>query len=168
LHPNVVLLERFYTGIQNSDIAAIRTCYAPNVVLLRPGLWRATRRQDGSDVGHVIQPRRAPADHLQRPIRRRLHRLGTLGSPLRVRQDRAPGPQPDHLRISLRRARVAEHRDSFRVYRWAAMAIGPVGRLAGWTPLLRSALHKETVRLLDRFQANLDHEAGEQQDGGAP
>jgi hypothetical protein len=48
------------------------------------------------------------------------------------------------------------------------MAIGPVGRLAGWTPLLRSALHKETVRLLDRFQANLDHEAGEQQDGGAP
>jgi hypothetical protein len=46
---------------------------------------------------------------------------------------------------------IAEHRDEFSFHRWARQALGPVGLLLGWTPLLRSAVRRKAAVRLDEF-----------------
>jgi hypothetical protein len=46
---------------------------------------------------------------------------------------------------------IAEHRDEFSFPRWARQALGPVGLLLGWTPIVRSAVRRKAAARLDEF-----------------
>jgi limonene-1,2-epoxide hydrolase len=166
VHPNIDILDRFYTGLQRSDIAAIRACYAPDVVYSDPvfaelhgdravAMWDMFFHRDDplgvtfSDLwaDDTTGSGRWEARYVFAKSGREVRNIIT--SRFRIADDR-----------------ITEHRDSFSVYRWASMALGPVGRLAGWAPPLRSALHKESARMLDRFQADPDH--GSEHEHGGP
>jgi ketosteroid isomerase-like protein len=154
MHPNVTLLERFYRGIQDADITAVRACYAPNVVYSDP-VFGELRGERAIAMWDMFFAREDPprvtygdlaADDLSGSGRwEASYVFSKTGRPVR-----------NAITSQFRFAehRIVEQRDSFSVHRWAAMALGPVGRLAGWSPPLRWAVHKETVRLLDRHQAN--------------
>jgi hypothetical protein len=44
-----------------------------------------------------------------------------------------------------------EHHDHFNFWRWASMALGPVGLLLGWTPLVQNKVRKEALRELKAY-----------------
>lgn len=46
---------------------------------------------------------------------------------------------------------IAEHRDEFNFYRWTGRALGPVGLLLGWTPIVRGAVRRKAAARLDEF-----------------
>lgn len=46
-----------------------------------------------------------------------------------------------------------EHRDQFDFWRWSRQALGPVGWLLGWTPLVRKKVRSQAGRQLDRAKA---------------
>jgi hypothetical protein len=48
---------------------------------------------------------------------------------------------------------IIEHRDEFDFYRWARQALGPMGLLLGWTPVVRSAVRRRARAGLDEFLA---------------
>jgi hypothetical protein len=48
---------------------------------------------------------------------------------------------------------IAEHCDEFSFHRWSRQALGPVGLLLGWTPLLRAAVRRKAAARLERFAA---------------
>ena len=47
--------------------------------------------------------------------------------------------------------RIIQHTDTFNLWRWAAMALGPTGLLFGWTPVVQSAIRKDARRSLEAF-----------------
>jgi ketosteroid isomerase-like protein len=154
VHPNIDLLNRFYTALQQADIAAVRACYAPDVVYFDP-VFRELRGERAIAMWDMFFRRDDPlqvtfgdlaADEV----------TGSGHWEARYNFDKTGRPVHNVIDSRFRFAdnRITEQRDSFSVHHWAGMALGPVGRLAGWTPPLRSALHRETVKLLDRFQAN--------------
>ena len=49
---------------------------------------------------------------------------------------------------------IAAHRDDFSFQRWAGQALGPVGVLLGWTPMLRSSVRRQARSGLERFLAS--------------
>ena len=49
---------------------------------------------------------------------------------------------------------IAEHHDQFNFHRWASQALGPVGLLLGWTPLVRSAVRRKAAARLEDFIGN--------------
>jgi ketosteroid isomerase-like protein len=53
--------------------------------------------------------------------------------------------------FTFRDGRILTHRDSFDLWRWSAMALGPSGLLLGWTPLLRNKIRKLAAGNLTRF-----------------
>lgn len=56
---------------------------------------------------------------------------------------------------------IIGHVDHFDLYRWSRMAIGPLGWLLGWTPLLRRRIRRQARQQLHRFmlrEANLARE----------
>ena len=46
---------------------------------------------------------------------------------------------------------IAEHRDEFSFHRWARQALGPVGLLLGWTPLVRSTVRRKAAARLEEY-----------------
>jgi hypothetical protein len=46
---------------------------------------------------------------------------------------------------------IIKHIDSFDVWKWSRMALGPVGVLLGWTPVLQAAIRKNARRSLEEF-----------------
>jgi hypothetical protein len=46
---------------------------------------------------------------------------------------------------------IAEHVDQFGFWRWSAQALGPVGSLLGWTPLLHAKVRRQALRALEDF-----------------
>lgn len=47
---------------------------------------------------------------------------------------------------------IAEHRDAFSFHRWARQALGPVGLLLGWTPILRAVVRRKAGARLREFE----------------
>ena len=55
---------------------------------------------------------------------------------------------------------IVEHRDEFSFHRWSRQALGPVGLLLGWTPVLRSAVRRKAGARLDQFTGTTAGDAG--------
>ena len=49
--------------------------------------------------------------------------------------------------------RIAEHVDRFSFHAWSRQALGPVGLLLGWTPVLRGAIRRSARGQLAAFRA---------------
>lgn len=156
MHPHINLLERFYVALQRSDIAAVEDCYAPDVVYSDP-VFGELRGERALAMWAMFFSR-------DKPLRVTFSDLwanDTIGSGqwearyVFTRSGREVCNIIDS-RFRFAADRIVEHRDTFSVYRWASMALGPVGRLVGWAPPLRSALHKESARMLDRFQTSAE------------
>ena len=49
--------------------------------------------------------------------------------------------------------RIVQHSDKFDFYRWTRMALGPVGTLMGWTPMVQNQVRSQARAQLKRFQA---------------
>ena len=48
---------------------------------------------------------------------------------------------------------IREHRDEFDLYAWARQAIGPVGFLLGWTPMIQGRIRAQARQGLEEFMA---------------
>ena len=48
---------------------------------------------------------------------------------------------------------IVRHIDRFDLWRWARMAIGPMGVFLGWAPFFRTRLRQTARRGLDRFRS---------------
>ena len=46
---------------------------------------------------------------------------------------------------------IADHHDDFNFHRWSRQALGPVGLLLGWTPLVRSKVRRMAAGRLAQF-----------------
>lgn len=48
---------------------------------------------------------------------------------------------------------IKEHRDSFDFYAWARQALGPMGLLLGWTPMVKNKVRSTAAASLDQFMS---------------
>jgi len=46
---------------------------------------------------------------------------------------------------------IVEHHDEFSFHRWARQALGPVGLVLGWTPIVRGAVRRKAAARLEEF-----------------
>ncbi|HYN37568.1 MAG TPA: nuclear transport factor 2 family protein [Actinomycetota bacterium] len=49
--------------------------------------------------------------------------------------------------------KISRHTDSFDFYKWTRMALGPVGTILGWTPIVQNQVRSQAKSQLDRFRA---------------
>lgn len=145
------VIVRFYDAFARRDGAAMAACYAPDVRFSDPvftdlrgaragAMWRMLTEQ-GRDLeisllDHTVEDDRGTARWLARYTFSRTGR--------RVAND---------VSASFRFADglIAEHEDRFDLYRWMSQALGPVGLVLGWTPLLQGRVRATAAASLDRF-----------------
>lgn len=155
---HVALIEHFYKAFDEGDGDAMAACYAPDVQFSDPvftdlrgdrarAMWRMLT-EGARDLRVELLEREA--DETRGTAQWRAHYTFTqTGRPV-VNDVRATFRFGDGL--------IVEHRDRFSFHRWARQALGPVGLLLGWTPLLRSAVRRKASASLDEF--SLRHASG--------
>lgn len=49
--------------------------------------------------------------------------------------------------------KIFRHRDRFNFWRWSSQALGPVGGLLGWLPMIRNKVRTQARKNLDTFRS---------------
>jgi ketosteroid isomerase-like protein len=152
-HPNAALIETFYTAFQRRDAEAMIACYADDVWFSDP-VFHDLR---GPRVGAMWRMLAARATSLQVTFRD-ITATDTTGSAhWEARYEFSATGRPVHnvidARFELRGGKIVRHADSFDLWRWAGMALGAKGKLLGWAPPVKNAIHKTAMRGLESYEA---------------
>jgi ketosteroid isomerase-like protein len=148
------LIERFYAAFDRREGDAMAACYAPNASFSDPvftdlhgpevgAMWRMLT-EAGTDLQVELLEHEARGEGGTAHWRAR-YTFSQTGRPV-VNDVRATFAFADGL--------IQRHRDEFDFHRWAGQALGPSGRLLGWTPLLRSAVRRRARARLDAYMAD--------------
>ena len=158
MHPNVQLIQRFYACFQDRDAAGMAACYHPRARFSDPvfpdldaagvrAMW-AMLCERGKDLqvelGTVAADDRAGAAHWEA-----WYTFSATGRAVHNRVD---------ARFAFADGTILEHRDSFDLWGWSGQALGPKGRLLGWTPLVKNAIRRQAAASLAGYRAK--REAG--------
>ena len=71
---------------------------------------------------------------------------------LRIRPSDAPRHDIIDATFEFANGKIICHADTFDLWRWAGMALGPKGKLLGWLPPIKNAIHKTAMKGLDAFK----------------
>jgi ketosteroid isomerase-like protein len=150
---NRQLIERFYRAFDASDGDEMAACYAPGVRFSDPvfpelrgdragAMWRMLTEPDG-DLR--VELHEHDADDT----------TGTAHWIARYTFTETGRPVVNDIHATFRfeDGLIVEHDDRFDFHRWARQALGPLGLVLGWTPLLRAAVRRKAAARLDEFTA---------------
>jgi len=147
------LIERFYSAFAQRDGAAMQACYAPDVRFSDP----VFQDLHGPEAGAMWRMLTGRADDLEIDLREHESggERGTARWVARYTYSQTGRHVTNDVRASFRFSDglIAEHVDDFGLYRWERQALGPVGTLLGWTPMLRGAVRRRARAALDEFMA---------------
>ncbi len=152
MHPNAALIDRFYTAMNRHDGDAMAACYAPDVVFSDAAFGELR----GARAGNMWRMLCGRSKDL-RVEHRVLSADDTRGS---AHWDAfySFGPAGRRVHNSIdatfvfRDGLIVEHRDVFDFWRWSRQAIGPMGLVLGWSPIVKNAVRKQALAGLDAFE----------------
>jgi len=150
---NTATIERLYAAMGSHDGEAMAACYAPGATFSDPvfsdlsdgepqDMWRMLvgRAKDMTVelVEHAADADRGTAHWVAR------YTFGQTGRP--VVNDVTSDFRFDDTGL------IVDQRDDFDFWRWARQALGPVGLLAGWTPVLQHSVRDRALAGLNAFR----------------
>ncbi len=151
MHPNEQLIQDFYTAFQSRDGDRMAACYAPEAVFSDPAfgtlrgpevgaMWRMLCAR-GKDLKVVF-------DHVQAD-----DSGGSAHWEAWYTFSASGRAVHNVIEASFRfnGGRIIEHHDRFSFWRWASMALGPAGMLAGWLPAFQSRVRLKARQGLSAF-----------------
>ncbi len=47
--------------------------------------------------------------------------------------------------------KIIQHHDDFNFWKWSFMALGPLGLILGWSPLVKKKVQRQAAKKLDNF-----------------
>jgi ketosteroid isomerase-like protein len=152
-HPNAQLIESFYTAFKNRDPEKMIACYAPDVWFSDP-VFRDLRGPRAGAMWRMLAER---ASSLEVTFSDVLADDTTGSAHWEARYlFSATGRKVHNIidaRFELRDGKITRHADTFDLWRWSGMALGPKGKLLGWAPPIKNAIHKTAIRGLEAFEA---------------
>lgn len=154
MNSNIKLLEKFYTCFSQRDSSGMADCYHDNIRFSDPvfpalqgdmakTMWKmlCSQAQEFKLSFHSIE---ADAQH-GRAYWEAKYRFSKTGKMV-------------HNKIvaefEFQDGKIINHRDDFSFWKWSSMALGMVGLLLGWTPLVKNAVRKQAAKSLEYFSEN--------------
>ena len=150
-HPHETLIRDFYAAFARHDAEAMARCYHADVFFTDP-VFPALRGRDAGDMWRMLLSRakdlevtldEASADDNGGRARWTARYTFTkTGRPVVNRID---------AMFAFRDGLIVRHYDSFPFWRWASQALGPVGKLLGWSLPIKWKVRKDAAKALERF-----------------
>jgi ketosteroid isomerase-like protein len=150
---NRELIERFYVAFDAHNGDEMAACYGPQATFSDP-VFQNLKGEEPGAMWRMLTARGGDLDvklleHAADDSEGAAHWIATYT----FTQTGRPVVNDVHATFRFADGRIAEHRDTFSFYRWARQALGPVGLLLGWTPIVRSSVQRKARAGLDEFIA---------------
>lgn len=150
-HPYVQSIHRFYEAFAARDAQAMAACYHPEIHFSDPvfpdlhgpragAMWRML-----CEAGKDLQVSHGEVRADATSGAARWEATYTFSGTGRKVHNRI------HADFRFQDGLILDHRDSFDFWAWSRQALGPVGWLLGWTPLLRRKVQAQAAARLDRL-----------------
>ena len=150
MHPNANLIENFYKSFQKLDGEAMSRCYHPEARFSDPVFPSLA----GPEAGQMWKMLCAQAKNFELTysdvqaddLTGKAHweasyDFSATGRRVTNRID---------AEFEFRDGKIIKHTDNFDFWKWSRMALGPVGFLLGWTPLVRKKVQRQARERLLR------------------
>ncbi len=153
MHPNAEAITRFYTAFARRDAEGMAAEYHADVRFSDPvfqdlrgdrarAMWRMLAGR-AKDI--ALEFRDVEADDATgRAHWEARYTFSATGRKVHNVID---------ARFVFKDGKILEHIDTFDLWRWAGMALGPSGKLLGWAPFVQKGIRKRAIEGLDAFLA---------------
>jgi ketosteroid isomerase-like protein len=152
--PSTTVVQRLYDAFQARDGQAMADCYAPDAAFRDEvfdlagrakigAMWKMLIER-GTDlqlvVRDVVEDDTTGSAHWQAT-----YTFTTTGRKVCNEIDAA---------MRIEDGQIVEHRDRFDFWRWSRQALGPVGWVLGWSPVVRGKVQAQARKGLDAWIAD--------------
>jgi uncharacterized protein len=153
-NPNDELIQRLYAAFAAHDGVAMAACYAPDAHFSDPVFIDLHDKEPGAMWTMLT----ARAEDLKVELREhdadgdtgRAHWVADYT----FTQTGRKVHNDVHAAFRFRDRLIVDHVDTFDFRAWAEQALGPVGLLLGWTPMVRNKVRAQARQGLDKFLAS--------------
>ena len=150
---NASVIDRFYEAFARRDAEAMGACYTADAHFSDPvftdlrgdevrGMWKMLcERGKDLEIAHsnVLADPDAGSAHWDAD-----YTFSGTGRKVHNSVD---------ARFRFENGLIADHQDSFDLYAWTRQALGPVGLLLGWTPMIQNKVRSGARESLDEYMA---------------
>jgi ketosteroid isomerase-like protein len=153
--PHAALIQRFYEAFQRRDAEAMAACYADDVLFSDPAFGEL-RGDAARDMWRMLT-KRAKDFSLSFSDVEANQQTGSARwvASYEFTQTGRTVVNRIEARFVFRDGLIAEHRDSFDLWRWSRQALGLKGALLGWTPFVQGAIRAQARKGLEAYRAKL-------------
>ena len=152
MHPHEALIREFYARFAARDAEGMARCYHPEVAFSDP-VFPLLRGAEAGDMWRMLLAR---ASDLQVTLDEAsaAEDAGQARWTARYTFSRTGRPVVNRVRalFAFREGLIVRHYDSFSFWRWAAQALGPMGKALGWFAPLKWKVRKDAALGLERFR----------------
>jgi len=160
MHPHEALIREFYAALGRRDAEAMARCYHPEV-FFSDTVFPALRGAEAGDMWRMLLSR---ATDLQVTLDEASGDADGGRSRITARYTFSRTGRKVTNRISsmfaFRDGLICRQYDNFPFWKWAAQALGPMGRVLGWFPPLKWMVRRQAARGLEAFREKRATSAG--------
>lgn len=153
---NQQIIESFYTAFQNRDAEKMASLYHKEIVFHDPAfgelkgehagnMWRMLLSQ--ADKNMAIRYNNVKADDTHGSANWEADYLFSKTGRQVYNKITAQFEFKDGL--------IIKHTDQFNIWKWSKMALGPVGYILGFTPIVKNKIRKQAQSGLKKFESSL-------------
>lgn len=149
---NKELIEKFYTAFQQKDYAGMIACYHPDIHFSDP-VFTDLHGNQAKAIWHMLCERGKDLQIVfgdvqvdERNGRAHWEATYTFSTGRKVHN-------VVEAAFEFQDGLIIRHQDSFDLWRWTRLALGPMGLFLGWTPLVRNRVRGTAVHSLNVFIA---------------
>ena len=156
MNPNEQLIELFYLSFQKLDPRAMVDCYHADVEFSDPAFGKLSP----AEAGAMWKMLCSQAKNFELTFSGVEANDQTGKAHWEARYDFSATGRRVHNKIEARfefeDGKIIKHTDTFDFWKWSSMALGPVGFVLGWTPLLRKKVQNQAREKLAKFMSSAD------------
>jgi ketosteroid isomerase-like protein len=153
MHLNEELIKTFYNSFQKRDSDGMIACYRSDIVFSDP-VFDTLHGDEATSMWHMLCER---GKDLKIEFSKIQADEKTGGAHWEAWYTYSQAKRRVHNVIEatfvFQEGKIIRHIDRFNLWKWSAMALGPVGTFLGWTPFVQAGIRKEARRGLDKFMA---------------
>ena len=152
---NKALIEQFYTAFSEGNSKGMVACYHNEVVFQDPVFGRL-QGERAINMWHMLLSKKKSDTTINFTINEvtDVEVKATWVAEYFYGTKKRKVVNKVNARFKFKDGKIIEHTDTFDLWLWTKQAMGLVGYLLGWTPLLKSKIQKTTNSNLVQFLAD--------------
>ena len=151
---NEQLINRFYEAFAAGDADSMNACYAEHVVFEDPAfgrlngeepkaMWRMLLERSNGNL-KITHSVKEASNGGAKAHWEAIYPFSKTGRQVHNRID---------AEFIIEEGKIVYHKDTFNLWKWAGMALGPTGKLLGWTGFMKNKIRQMALANLKKYMS---------------